>query len=324
MLRLHQPDLVPAQVLQRAVVVPALVDIHVNLPPDVEALRAQLLTSTTKEDFRRIRKAGFGYRVTNDPDAIREFHARHYTPSVAQRFPDDGSIRSLEEMLGDLDRGGELVCADIDGEWVAGIYNIRDDSQYTMMSLGIRDASHDVRQKRVVAALIVRSLERAVELGNDQATLGRSVPFMGKGPVWFKAKWGGVLSTGKFTRYLYMFMDLRNPSVRRMLASSPIIHVVDGALVVSSWLEPGEEPLRVTTREAGRFPGISRFYVLGDPETLAAGAEQLSEQERAVAVPVDVDGGRPLWLSDVLPVDSHPRGAHSRTRRRSSRSRVSR
>ena len=62
------------------------------------------------------------------------------------------------------------------------------------MSLGIRDADDAVRQKRVVAALIVRSLERAVELGRDRASLGRSLPFLGKGPVWFKAKWGGILT----------------------------------------------------------------------------------------------------------------------------------
>jgi hypothetical protein len=300
-LRLHEPDPRLAGVLQRAITVPALVDLHVDPPADLDALRAQLRTSTTREDFRRIRRANFGYRIVSDPDAVREFHARHYAPLVAQRYPDDGTIRTLDDMLRDLNRGGELVCADIDGDWVAGIFNARGEAVYELKSLGIRDADDAVRQKRVVAALIVRSLERAVELGKGQASLGRSVPFLGKGPVWFKAKWGGILSRGPITRDLHMFLDLRNAAVRRMLSASPIVHVVEDSLVVSAWLEPGEEPLRVTARDAGRFPGITRWYVLGLPETLEAGAAELSEGEQIVPVPVTLGRDRSLWLGQVLP-----------------------
>ena len=300
-LRIVKPDPRIADILQRAIVVPTLVDIHTHLPADPDALRAQLLTSTTREDFRRIRRANFTYRVTKDPEAIREFHARHYAPLVAQRFPEDGRIASLERMLGELDRGGELVCADIDGEWVAGIFNVRQQESYALKSLGIRDADNAVRQKRVVAALVVRSLERAVELGNDRASLGRSLPFLGKGPVWFKAKWGGIVTRGPAAQDMYMFMDLRLAAVRRMLSTSPIIHTEGDALVVSTWLEPGDKPLKATARDAGRFPGISRWYVLGHPETLKAGAALLSASERTVPVPVTPRGDRPLWLGKVLP-----------------------
>ncbi len=300
-LRLHEPDPTLAGLLRRAVTVPALVDIHIDLPDDVDTLRAQLKTSTTKEDFRRIRKANFSYRITHDPESIREFHTRHYAPLVARNFPEDGAVRSLEDMLRDLKRGGELICAEMNGDWVAGISNIVRDGEYTLRSLGIRDADHAIRQTRVTAALIVRSLERAVELGRKRATLGRSVPFLGKGPVWFKAKWGGILSRGPISRDLHMFMDLRSPAVRRMLSSSPIIHVMDDALAVSVWLEPGEEPLRVTTREAGRYPGITRWYVLGESDTIATSAEQLSAVDRIVPIPVAPTGDEPLWLGELLP-----------------------
>lgn len=299
-LRLHERAVDDADMPHGAIRVPALVDIHTELPADLESLRSQLRTSTTKEDLRRIRKAGFTYRVTDEPAAVREFHAEHYAPVVAQRYPDDGAVRSLDDMLRDLDRGGELVCADLDGRWVAGIFNMRERSQYSLLSLGILDADNDVRNKRVVSALIVRSLERAVELGNDQATLGRSVPFLGKGPVWFKAKWGGIVGCGPHTRYLDMFLDLRQSSVRRMLTESPIIHVAGGRLLASSWLEPGDEPLRVTARDAGRFPGLAQWNVLADPETLAAGAEQLAGNGLIAAVPVSTVHDEPVWLGEMI------------------------
>ncbi len=300
-LQLREPGLQIEKILHRAIAAPALVDIHTLLPDNPDDLPEHLLTSTTREDFRRIRKAGFTYRVTNDPEQIREFHARHYTPLVTARFPDDGHTAALDDLLETLDNGGELVCADIDGEWVAGIYNVLHGSHYALRFIGIKDGDDEVRQKRVVAALIVRSLERSIELNRERATLGRSLPFLGKGPVWFKAKWGGILTRDSRVQNLYMFMDLRHEVVRRMLASSPVIHAEGDDLVVSAWLEPGEEPLQVTVRETGRFPGISRWYVLGEPDTLAAAAEQLAANERVVPVSVVPGGGRPLWLGEVLP-----------------------
>ena len=303
-MRVLEPDRWPADLLRRGIVVPQGVDIHTQLPADPDSLRAQLLTSTTREDFRRIRRANFSYRVTRDPDVVREFHARHYAPLVAHRFPEDGEIVRVEDMLDRLNRGGELVCADIDGAWVAGMFNLASPESYDLGSLGIRDADDAVRQKRVVAALIVRSLEQAVELGRGQATLGRSLPFLGKGPVWFKAKWGGTLKRGALgpVQDLHMFMDIRHAAVRRMLSASPIIHAEGNELVVSTWLEPGDKPLQVTTRDAGRFPGISRWYVLAEPQTLAAAGAQLSASERIVPVPVTLRrDDRSLWLGEALP-----------------------
>jgi hypothetical protein len=285
--------------------VPQGVDSHTQLPADPDILRAQLLTSTTRGDFRRIRHANFSYRLTRDPDVIREFHTRHYAPLVAHRFPEDGKIERVEDMLNRLNHGGELVCADIDGAWVAGIFNLANPERYDLGSVGIRGADDAVRQKGVVAALIVRSLERAVELGRGRATLGRSLPFLGKGPVWFKAKWGGIITREAMlgpVQDMHMFMDIRHAAVRRMLSASPIIHGEGDALVVSTWLEPGDKPLQETARDAERFRGISRWYVLAEPRTLAAAGAQLSASERIVPVPVTLRRvDRSLWLGEALP-----------------------
>ena len=85
-----------------------------------------------------------------------------------------------------------------------------------------------------------------------------------------------------------------------MLAASPVIHREGDDLVASAWLDPGEDALRVMVREAGRFPGIARWYVLGDTTTLAAGAEELRAGEGIVPVAVPPDTGQSLWLPEVL------------------------
>jgi Acetyltransferase (GNAT) domain len=299
--QLLEPDPWPADVLRRAIVVPQLVSINADLPADADALRAQLLTSTTRGDFRRIRHANFSYRITSDPAAIREFAARHQAPMIAHRFPEDGRVAPVENMLDKLGQGGELVCAHIDDEWVAGVFNVANEASYDLGGLGIRDADETVRRQGVVAALIVRSLERAVELGHRRATLGQSLPFLGKGSVWFKAKWGGMIARDTAVPELHMFMDLRLPAVRRMLSANPVIHVEGKALVATTWLRRGDKSAKDTARDEGRFAGISRWYVLGEQQTLAAAEAHLSASERIVPVPVTLRDDRPLWLGETLP-----------------------
>jgi len=297
MVRILEQDRWPVGLLGRAIVVPQEVAIHTDLPADSDALRSQLLTSKTRGDFRRIRHANFSYRVTTDPAVIREFHERHNAPLVAHRFPDDGWTAPVEHMLDKLGRGGELVCADIDGAWVAGVFNIANETSYDLGTLGIRDGDETVRDKGVAAALIVRSLERAVELGRGRATLGQSLPFLGRGSLWFKAKWGGMITRNPEMPELHMFMDVRNAAVRRMLSATPIIHIEGDSLVVSTWLEPGERP----ARDAKHFPGISRWYVLAEPQTLAAAEAQLSANEWVAPIPVTLRrDGPPLWLGEQL------------------------
>jgi hypothetical protein len=306
--RVLEPARWPADLLQRAVVVPQEVAMYTDLPTDTEALRAQLLTKITRGDFRRMRHTNISYRVTSDPAAIREFHARHQAPLVSDRFPEDGWVAPVESMLDKLDQGGELVCADIDGAWVAGVFNTANETSYELGGLGIRDGDETVRQKGVVAALIVRSLERAVELGRGRATLGGSLPFLGKGrgSVWFKAKWGGTITRNPAIPDVHMFMDLRHAAVRRMLSVTPVIHVVGDSLVASRWLEPGKEPVQDVVRDVRWFPGIFRWYVLAEPQTLAAADTVLSADERLVPVSVTLsDDDSPLWLGETLSGPEH-------------------
>jgi hypothetical protein len=301
LVRILEPERWPAGLLGRAIVVPQEVAMHADLPADADALRAQLLTSKTRGDFRRIRHANISYRITSDPALIREFHARHHAPLLAHRFPEDGWIAPVENMLDKLSKGGELVCADIDGAWVGGVFNVAHETSYELGTLGIHEGDETVRQKGVVAALIVRSLERAVELGRNRATLGQSLPFLGRGSVWFKAKWGGIVTRNPAMPELHMFMDLRHAAVRRMLSTTPIIHVEGDSLVASTWLERGAKFLRAAAGDAGRFPGISRWHFLAEPQTLAVAESQLSANELIVPVPVTLRGDdSPLWLGEQL------------------------
>lgn len=282
------------------IVVPVRIGLSRDLPDTTAALMADIRTSTTQEDLRRIRKAGFTFRVTRDPAALRQFHVRQYSPLVTQRFPDDGWIMSPDEMDEGLRHGGELLCADLGGDWVAGLFNWDKGDHYAMGPLGIRDADDRLRNLRVVSGLLVASMERAVTLGRRAARLGYSLPFLGKGPIWFKAKWGCSLSVHPSSPVMQLYADLRHASLRQALADSPVLFRDGADLSVCAWLLPGEAQQATLVREAGRYADLSRWYVLGDPETLAAAVPALRGNDRIVPVPVGPAGEAPLWLGQLV------------------------
>lgn len=268
------------------ILVPEQVAIYRDLPKNREDLLEGLRTSTTREDLRRIRRAGFEFRVTTQPDDVREFHSHHYLPLIKQQYPDDGQVLSVGEMIAKIDRGGELVCADIDGRWVAGIMNEAGNTEYALTRLGILNADSEVRKKRVSSALIVKSLERAVERGYSTATLGKSLPFLGKGPVWFKAKWGGKLRYRDDSRILHVPLNLAAAEMRTLLSKTPIVHIDNQDLVASIWLRPGEQHLTELLRESSRIQGIVRWLVYGDSETLAIASKLLEPRANLVTIAV--------------------------------------
>jgi hypothetical protein len=222
---------------------------------------------------------------------------------VRQQFPEDGTILSLEKMLEtDPARPREIVCAELDGRWVAGLMTRVDGANYAMAQLGILKADPEVRRSRVVSALLVRSMQRAVERGLATTSLGFSLPFLGKGPIWFKAKWGAALGFEPARPRMQVLMDLRHGAIRQSLANCPLLHCAGDELVATGWLEPGPAPLKALAREAERYEGIARWHILGRPETLAEAAPVLEANPRVVSCPFapDAPAAAPVWLGAFL------------------------
>lgn len=290
----------PQSFLARTIEVPELIGLTRPLPDTIDAFRTTVRTSTTREDLRRIRKAGFSYRLTKDERALREFHNRYSNALLEKRFPRDGRPDTLDDLVCQLKDGGELLCLDRGGEWLAGIFNTASGRHYALGSLGIRDGSEEIRRMHVASALIVKSCERAIELGIREASLGRSLPFLGKGPVWFKAKWGGVLRLDQHSPRLRMLMDLRSPAVRKILGAQPVLLCEGEDIALAAWQAPGSEALRTTLRDASRFPGIIRRYVLGTPETIGAALADFAANPAIVPIPVPHAAPEPLWLGKIL------------------------
>jgi hypothetical protein len=279
--------------------VPIRVGLSRDLPSSIEDLYDCIRTSTTREDLRRIRKANFSYRIERDPQVLSEFHTNYAAALVDSRFPNDGDLETVESLLQRAQDGSELICLDSDGEWLAGIFNRRNEGAYRLGRLGIRGGDEDVRRKHVTSALLVRSFERGVELGSNRATLGASIPFLGKGPIWFKAKWGGVLDLDGQSRVLVL-LDIRHETIQQVLSQTPILHDYKGELAAAFWLSPGPEALKKLNRDVKMFQGVRRWHAFAGPETIAQGAIALSEMDGIVPVVVQPEANSPIWVGGLV------------------------
>ena len=284
-----------------AIRAPMIVHQHVDLPATIEELHAKVRTSTTREDLRRIRKAAFSFRVTTDPQTVREFYDAFYVPLLNQRFPDDAVVSSPDTLIEWLGRGGELICAEQNGEWLAGFFNVCHDDRYALNWMGVRDGDASIRRSHIIAALYVRSMERGVELGRPRATFGRALPFLGKGPAWFKAKWGGVIAADPDQAgSMFMFADMRHAAIRRMLADSPVVFDHEGLLAAALWIEGGEnDPAKRVRREVDHFAGIERWFVFGPAESIDRLGEAIARDPRIATIEVRAAHPEPCWLGEL-------------------------
>ena len=296
----HIADTMSRSFHSAAIQVPTMVDLARPLPPTIEELHKSLLTSTTREDLRRIRKSAFCYRVETKHSAVRDFHENYAGALLKERFPYDGQLEAIEKTLSKFEKRGELICLDSENEWLAGIINFVGENCYSLGRLGIRGGSDDIRRKYVVSALIVRSLERGVELGSNCAGLGRSIPFLGKGPIWFKAKWGGLLSLSNDLKRPMMLLDVRHQSVRKVLSRNPILLCDSNILAVACWLEAGNSNLQKLLREKRMFPSVERWYVIGEASAIDPCSDVFSTIPSIVPVTLSSVLSEPIWLGQLL------------------------
>lgn len=284
-----------------AVILPLALLHKVPLPADADALAAQLRATGDKEDLRRIRKAAFVRRIDATPDAVRRFYADFYRPYITRRHAEEASLDSVERLVAMLEADGELLCLEQDGEWLAGLFAARSKDYYALRYIGIRDGRADIVALRAIPALFVNAMERAIELGYDTATFGRTLPLLGEGNARFKTKWGSVLTLDPFARETAaLFLDLRHETARRFLARTPIAVRNGDTLEGVRWLDEGPDALKRACRDVRHFRGLSRWHVLGDAATLDAGAEALGAIAEIRTVAVEMRSEKPIWLATVL------------------------
>ncbi len=103
----------------QAVEIPLLIQHRAHLPATIDGLHAWIRAECDKEDLRRIRRAQFTCHIETDAARVREFYEHYYRPYILRRHASEASLDTFERFEEILVQGGELLCLEMDGEWIA-------------------------------------------------------------------------------------------------------------------------------------------------------------------------------------------------------------
>lgn len=292
-------EALPDEDRAKAIELPSIVYHVLPLPDNIEALYEQIQLEATRENLRRFHKTNFEVRTTQDKETIRTFQKDYHAAYSNAKHGGESRIQSFEGMYSYVEKGGELLCLYHDGEWIGGQFNTVSDGRYVLAWIGIRDGA-DV-PSATITALYIKSMERAIERGLSELSLGISLPFLDDGIGRFKGLWGGNITREPYLRTTaHLFADARQKRVQRFLTEHPTIFCRGEDLFGIRWLEEGTRPLRHICRDANRFHSIKRWYVLAEPEVLNAAQGRLAEFENLTPVPINPLAQFPAWLCESI------------------------
>lgn len=186
--------------------------------PPVEPCRS------LREDFRKVRKAGYTLEPAGSQADWQEFHERMVVPQAMSRHGDDAWIPSSRFMRA-LAAAGGLHFVKRHGERVAGACWVGHGTTIWLPISGLRGGSPALLREGAGTAALLLVFDWARAQGYTRLDLGRTSPFVRDGIQQYKRKWGLRPVHDPLTHVLAL---RAGPRVRELLAREPVL-VEDGA-----------------------------------------------------------------------------------------------
>jgi hypothetical protein len=197
---------------------------------------------TLRENLRRIRKFGYTFEVTTNPNRFRDFYREMYLPFIPVKFGAATNLVGPRKMRLFFDNG-VLLLVSRDGQPVAG--NVITVSRGVAESLiiGLRHGDPVLRRQSALAASYYFTMLWAKGLGLRRVDFGGCRPFLQDGLVYYKKRWGMEIGGVGPSRNVYGLRPLRlTPAVGDFLAANPFLHL-DGPRLRGLVLSQADRPL---------------------------------------------------------------------------------
>jgi hypothetical protein len=202
---------------------PALVNQIVPLPAREEEILPLVKNPRTVAELHKIQELGYRYAISRDPGQFAEFYHEYYKPYITSRFGETAYVAPLEHWLQGCE-GNDLLLVRRGDVPVAGAINRRQDDGYLMDYIGTRGVDPDLLQQGAAGACYYFTLVEAFRQGCRWVGLGRSLPFLNDGVLFFKKKWASQLGLDtSLQRRLWLDCDLATDALQHLLTGNPLI-----------------------------------------------------------------------------------------------------
>jgi hypothetical protein len=208
------------------------------------------LRGSLRDDLRKVRKHGYSYEITRDPEKLRMFHHEMYEPYISMVHGDRAALMSLDALLSKAGHADLLLvrCAE---DYVAGGVFLYEGGAVRTWSLGIRHGNHAHVRKGAIAALYYYKILYLKEQGYDSFNAGASRAFLRDGALQYKRKWGMTL-TGPRPGGFWLRRLSQSPGVLAFLVNNPFIYARDNTLHGMAY-SVDAAPTEETSRQLGKL-----------------------------------------------------------------------
>jgi len=197
---------------------------NMNISGSWDAFYARL-SRGRRRDIHAIKKIGYVYEVTREPEKFRFFYYKMYLPYILKRHGKSAKPSIFYELKKGFRNGG-LLFVKQDGEYLSGLlYAIYDNEVHNVCS-GTYEGREDYYANGAVQAARYFLTQWSKQQGYKVIDHGLSNPFMKDGVFTYKKEWGMKVKLNKdiirSSVYALKLCNFGN-EVREFLADNPFI-----------------------------------------------------------------------------------------------------
>lgn len=184
---------------------------------------------SVKDDLSTIRKYGYTYEVSKEPDDVDYFYHRMYIPFSKNRHR-EGPIQSSIETAYESGSGGILFIKR-DNERVAGLTFQRRNTTIVARMIGVLDGKNELFKQSVIGAVYYFLIKYAKECGYEKIDFDYATPILTDGILRYKNKWGMRVECNRWDNLrLGLRLSDFNESAKKVLCDNPMMIISDGRL----------------------------------------------------------------------------------------------
>lgn len=248
--------------------VPALVSLHLEIGPTLDATLARA-TTTVRRDARRVAESGITWSITRDAGDFDRFYDAYYAPSVRLRFADLGVLRGRPMLRRQFRQGGALIWLEQAGRRIAGtVVQVRGGVLHGLVAAADPELRHEGRAGPQFAIKLA-AMALAPQLGAHAVDLGGTVPSLRDGGMRAKRAFGAsVRRFEESQRELLLAWRPGSLAASRLLHEAPLLIEVGGRLSALAAPPPGGRADEATALQLWRQyapEGLEHLILLGAP-----------------------------------------------------------
>ena len=269
--------------------VPDLVDVWLDVHDRNRIKRG--MSQVMRRTSRAILEHGFSWSDRHDPSDFECFYDNYYLPFASARHHELAVVRERPVLRRHFRSGGILWIAKDGEEIAAALYRI-DGRVLTLLSLGTRNGSLEIRRQGALSAINLFTIKLALQRQLHWINLGGCMASPSDGAFANKRALGGELRDRREShRELLVRWPRFTPRVARFLADVPLIARSRNGLAALAALPTGEPRLALQLWRRWELPGLERVYVVT--------ADRWQPWRKGDAPPVP---GK-IWLCDAAAIE---------------------